>query len=115
MDPLGVLSQGRMLGAKFGEPGIPHALVVVGAKLDGFAKLIADLDDALIPSVEIEGERLQPDRVEAFLDHLERGLLLGDEEDGATGGEVASDQVGDGLRFSGTRRALEDECASLRR
>ena len=64
-------------------------------------------------AVELEARVAQVDGVEAALHDLQRGHLLGDEEDRLAAGERLADQVGDGLRLARPRRSLDDQVAAV--
>jgi hypothetical protein len=78
------------------------------------AQLLADRVHRLLRAVEFEAERAEADGVEASLDHLEGGLLLGHEQHGLALGERMRDEVRDGLRLARARRPLEHEGLAAR-
>jgi hypothetical protein len=55
------------------------------------------------------GQLAQPLGLQPGMDDVDRGALLTDEQHAPTAGDVIGDQVGDGLRLAGPRRALNDE------
>ena len=56
--------------------------------------------------VKLHAERHQADLIQPILHHVERGLLLGDEEDAPPVREVVRDDVCDGLRLARAGRTM---------
>ena len=69
----------------------------------------ADLGRPRALVVQVEGEGQQTDLAEPVAYDVERGALLGDEEDPPALGHLVGEDRGDGLRLAGARRSLEDE------
>ena len=59
--------------------------------------------------MQLEAGVAQADRVEPSLDDLERGELLGDEQDRLAAPDRVGDQVGDRLRLAGPGRPLDHQ------
>ena len=94
-----------------------HALRMPGTGVDGRVGQCVEVpgeafgDPVLGPGavVEVEHERSQADVVEAAEDGVDRGALLGDEEDALAVGGEGGQQVRDGLALARARRTLDDE------
>jgi len=81
----------------------------------GIAKLRAKRLFGRLVRMKLQTEGAQPHIRQALVHHIERRPLLGHEQHPFAGGQAVSDQVGDCLGFSGTRRALQHERSALRR
>ena len=77
--------------------------------LEHAAQLGDRLALARLVRVQLEAEVAEAGAGEPALHHLERGLLLGDEQHALAGDQRLGDQVGDRLRLAGAGRALQHE------
>ena len=65
----------------------------------------------LLAVMDQAGQPVEPGLFEAVEHHVERRALFADEQHAFAARGIVGDQVGDGLRFAGTRRPLDDEAA----
>ena len=92
-------------------PDDERALCAFGLHADGegLGELREHFGLAGLTGVELETEGLEADLRQARVHDIERGLLLGDEEDAPSVREVVGDEVGNRLRLAGAGWSVQDE------
>ena len=97
-------------GARLGQ-----GLVPVRLREPALVAIAQIVDEGLLVGLRIvdqAAQLVQAGLLEPVEHHVERGALLAHEQHALAAPGVVGDQVGDGLRFAGTRRALDDEAAA---
>ena len=93
--------------------GLPASGIHGARGFDRLPELGDDLDLASLVRVQLEAVRPETHCLETVLDDPQSRHFLGNEEHPFSSCEAEGDEVGDGLRFSGTRRSFEDEALAL--
>src|SRR3954453_12519226 len=78
-------------------------------RVERMSERLRNLSLARDAAVQIEDKIVQPDPLEALQDGVDRGTLLGDEENRLAARDKARDEVADRLALAGARRPLDDE------
>ena len=63
--------------------------------------------------MQFKGERCQADLRQAVVHHIQRGFLGGHKQHPLAACQGIGNDVGDGLRFAGARRPVQDKAAPL--
>ncbi|HTZ88183.1 MAG TPA: hypothetical protein VMB05_16075 [Solirubrobacteraceae bacterium] len=58
--------------------------------------------------MQVENEVAKTDVGQTFQNGIDRGTLLGHEQDALAAGDERRDEIRDGLAFAGPRRSLDD-------
>ena len=64
---------------------------------------------ARLPGMQFKAERPHTTRAQAAMHHVERGFLLGHEQDAPPQRKVMDDKVGDRLALAGSGRTVQDK------